>query len=67
VLDDSLRVARKGHLYNVEVKVDIWRKVPHVWVAFPFLPESRDAIKKAAAFIQKKIPIGQRIDSVVES
>jgi len=67
VLDDSLRVARKGHIYNVDVKVDIWRKVPHVWVAFSFLPESRDAINKAAAFIKKKIPIGQRVDRAAES
>jgi hypothetical protein len=38
LLDDSLRLARRGHTYDVEVKVDIWRKVPHVWQAFPFLP-----------------------------
>ena len=56
LLDDSLRMARRGHTYQVEVKVDIWRKVPHVWQAFAFLPESRDALKKAAAFIREKIP-----------
>lgn len=56
LLDDSLRMARRGHTYQVEVKVDIWRKVPHVWQAFAFLPESRDALKKAAAFIREKTP-----------
>ena len=56
LLDDSLRMARRGHTYQVEVKVDIWRKVPHVWQAFAFLPESRDALRKAAAFIRDKIP-----------
>jgi acetyl esterase/lipase len=56
LLDDSLRMARRGHTYQVDVKVDIWRKVPHVWQAFAFLPESRDALGKAADFIRQKIP-----------
>lgn len=55
LLDDSLRMARRGHTYQVEVKVDIWRKVPHVWQAFAFLPESRDALQKAAAFLRAKV------------
>ncbi|MBF7729254.1 alpha/beta hydrolase [Pseudomonas sp. N040] len=57
LLDDSLRMARRGHTYQVEVKVDIWRKVPHVWQAFAFLPESHDALGKAADFIRQKIPV----------
>lgn len=56
LLDDSLRMARRGHTYAVEVKVDIWRKVPHVWQAFAFLPESHDALCKAAGFIRERIP-----------
>ena len=52
LLDDSLRLARRGHTYGVEVKVDIWRKVPHVWQIFGFLPESRDALEKSARFVR---------------
>ena len=59
LLDDSLRMARRGHTYQVEVKVDIWRKVPHVWQAFPFLPESRDALGKAACFIREQVPLSK--------
>lgn len=55
LLDDSLRMARRGHTYNVEVTVDIWRKVPHVWQAFSFLPESREALQKAADFLRANI------------
>jgi acetyl esterase/lipase len=56
LLDDSLRLARRCQIYNVYAKVDIWRKTPHVWQLFPFLPESRQAIEKAGAFLQNHIP-----------
>jgi monoterpene epsilon-lactone hydrolase len=59
LLDDSLRLARRGHTYDVEVKVDIWRKVPHVWQAFPFLPESDDALEKAGRFLREKAAPGE--------
>jgi acetyl esterase/lipase len=51
LLDDSLRLARRAHLYDVTVRVDIWRRVPHVWTAMPFLPESKDGLQRAGRFI----------------
>jgi acetyl esterase/lipase len=53
LLDDSLRLARRGHTYNVEVTVDIWRKVPHVWQIFGFLPEAAEALEKSARFLRE--------------
>ncbi|MCB1846435.1 MAG: alpha/beta hydrolase [Halieaceae bacterium] len=55
LLDDSLRLARRAHIYNVEVSVDIWRKVPHVWQAMGFLPESREALEKAGTYIRNHV------------
>jgi len=55
LLDDSLRLARRGHTYDVEVNVDIWHKVPHVWQAVAFLPESDDALEKAGRFLRDHI------------
>ena len=55
LLDDSLRLARRGHTYGVEVNVDIWRKVPHVWQIAGFLPESGEALDKAARFLRQHI------------
>ena len=52
LLDDSLRLARRGHTYDVEVTVDLWHKVPHVWQIFAFLPESSEALEKSARFLQ---------------
>ena len=56
LLDDSLRLARRCHIYNVDTQVDIWRKTPHVWQLFAFLPESRQALEKAGAFLRDHIP-----------
>ncbi len=55
LLDDSLRLARRGHTFDVEVSVDIWHKVPHVWQAVAFLPESDDALDKAGRFLRDHI------------
>lgn len=55
LLDDSLRLARRGHTYDVEVSVDLWRKVPHVWQIFGFLPESKQALAKAGLFLREHI------------
>jgi len=51
LLDDSVRMARRGHIYQTEIVVDVWHKLPHVWQLFPFLPESEQALQKAADFI----------------
>ena len=56
LLDDSLRLARRCHTYGVPVNVDIWRKVPHVWQIFAFLPESGEALEKASEFLRTNTP-----------
>ena len=56
LLDDSLRLARKAHMYQTEVRVDVWRKVPHVWVSMPFLPESGDGIRRIGQFLKDRLP-----------
>jgi len=56
LLDDSLRLARKAHMYQTDVRVDVWQKVPHVWVSMPFLPESVDGIQRIGQFIKEKLP-----------
>jgi monoterpene epsilon-lactone hydrolase len=51
LLDDSLRLARRAQLFNVTVRVDIWRRVPHVWTVMSFLPESKDGLQRMGKFI----------------
>jgi acetyl esterase/lipase len=56
LLDDSLRLARRAQLFNVDVRVDIWRKTPHVWPSMPFLPESAESLERAGNFIRQHTP-----------
>lgn len=57
LLDDSLRLARKIRGCGGEVELDCWPEMIHI---FPFfaskVPESREAILTAAAFVRKVVP-----------
>lgn len=43
LLDDSVRTARRAHAAGVEVQLEIWDRLPHVFQALPLLPQARQA------------------------
>ena len=54
LLDDSTVLAERAREVGVEVDVDIWPDMPHVWHHFaPILPEARKAIQRIAEFMRK--------------
>jgi acetyl esterase/lipase len=54
LLDDSTRVAEKAKQAGVDVTLEVWPEMPHVWHAFaPFLPEATRAIEAIGAFVRK--------------
>lgn len=54
LLDDSVRFAKRAKDAGVDVKLDIWQDMIHVFPAFAgFVPESRQAIEQIGEFIQK--------------
>jgi len=54
LLDDSTRVAEKARKAGVDVTLEVWPEMPHVWHAFaPFLPEASEAIEHIGAFVRK--------------
>jgi len=54
LLDDAVRFAERAEAAGVEVALDIWPDMVHVFQAFAIVaPESRDAIEKIGAFIKK--------------
>jgi len=54
LLDDSTRLADAARAAGVAVDLDVWDDMIHVWQLFaPMLPEGRQALAQAGAFIRK--------------
>ncbi|GAB7539304.1 alpha/beta hydrolase [Burkholderia sp. 3C] len=54
LLDDSRRFAERAQAAGVEVELQVWPRMPHVWqMAVPYVPESRRALDDAAAFVRR--------------
>jgi acetyl esterase/lipase len=54
LLDDSVRLANRAKATGVDVKLDIWKDMIHVFPAFAAVaPEGRQAIERIGEFIQK--------------
>jgi acetyl esterase/lipase len=57
VLDDSTRVAARAREAGVEVTLEVWDEMPHVFHAFAgLLPESDQAIEHIGDWLQHRYP-----------
>jgi epsilon-lactone hydrolase len=53
LLDDAVRLARQAGAAAVQVRLEVWPDMPHVWHAFGFmLEEGAEATARAAAFLR---------------
>ena len=52
--DESLRAAARAHASGVKVEVELWAGMPHVFQAFPMLPQSQTALHNIAEFIRRQ-------------
>ena len=54
MLDDTTVFAQRAKDAGVEVELEVWPDMPHVWPLFaPILPEGQDAIQHMGEFIRK--------------
>ena len=54
LLDDATRLAAKAREAGIEVQLDVWEDMIHVWQLFaPILPEGQQALAQAGDFINK--------------
>ena len=59
ILDDSTRFAAKACAAGVDVTLEVWDQMPHVWHAFAgLLPESDQAIERIGGWLQARCPRG---------
>ena len=55
LLDDSTRAAEKARMAGVDVQIEIWDGMVHVFQALGPLPESRQAIRNIGRFARPRI------------
>lgn len=60
LLSDSMRLAENARLSGVDVTLDVWEGMQHVWqFAASLVPEARQAIKKIGEFIRAHSDVKQ--------
>jgi acetyl esterase/lipase len=56
LLDDSTRLAERAREAGVDVRLEPWKEMIHVWHFFaPLLPEGQRAIDRIGEFIRKQL------------
>ena len=56
LLDDAVRVADRAALAGVDVTLEVWDEMPHVWHAFAgVLPEADDAIARIGSWLDERL------------
>jgi epsilon-lactone hydrolase len=56
LLDDSTRLAERARKAGVDVELEAWPDMVHVWHAFAsLLPEGREAIERIGAYLKKRL------------
>ncbi|HXR37032.1 MAG TPA: alpha/beta hydrolase fold domain-containing protein, partial [Candidatus Binataceae bacterium] len=54
LLDDSTRIAARARAAGVQVKLEVWPEMIHVWQLFAsFLPEGQEAVEGIGKYIHQ--------------
>lgn len=54
--DDALRMGELAKAAGVEVRVEIYPRMWHVWQIFPELPQARQSLDDIAQFLKSRLP-----------
>ena len=58
LFDDATRFAERAQAAGVDVTLEIWDDVFHVWQAFAdLLPEARDAIAHIGTYVDQRLSV----------
>lgn len=65
LLDDSRRFAERARAANVDVQLEIWDKMVHVWhFAWLIEPKARQALHRAGDFVRQRIAAARQAQRV---
>lgn len=56
LLDDALLLAKRARQANVEVVMEVWEGMFHVFQIVPFIPETNLSVQQIAEFVARKLP-----------
>ena len=60
LVDDAKRLAERATAAGVEVTLEVWDDVFHVWHSFAdLLPEARDAIERIGTYVDQKLSVAR--------
>jgi len=55
LLDDSTRFAERARAAGVDVELEVWDDMIHVWHAFAFLlPEGQQAVERIGQYLRRR-------------
>jgi epsilon-lactone hydrolase len=58
LLDDSRRLAELGRRAGIDVTLDIWKEMTHLWQLTALLvPEGQQAIDRIGEWVRRKVPV----------
>jgi len=61
LLDDAVRFAARAHAAGVDIRLERWDGMIHVWQAFaPLLPEAGAALERIGEFVRTRVPARRR-------
>ena len=67
LLSDSTRLAEKARAAGVDVTLEVWNGMFHVWQIFAwFVPEGRQAIERIGEFLKQKLASRQSKEAAAE-
>ena len=58
--DDATRLAARGREAGVHTRVQLWPDVPHVWQLVARLPEARQSLAQASAWMHQAAPLSEQ-------
>ncbi|MBN2392962.1 MAG: alpha/beta hydrolase [Anaerolineae bacterium] len=61
LLDDTVRCADKAREAGVDVTLEVWNEMFHVFQMLPFFPETKKAVERIAAFVSQRLIVPTKI------
>jgi acetyl esterase/lipase len=55
LLDDSRRFAERARSAGVDLTLEVWDEVVHIWQVFFMLPEARQAVERVGAWLRENV------------